>query len=172
MPGKRYQEIGQAISSIQENEEYLRLPEKKKVLLVYDYDNKFCHDEQPHVRGFVYKEEVVRYYEALRRIHVPVRVGSLAENLDAYELVILPFISMIGKEDAERIGRYVKNGGNIILTPFSGQRRINNQITTEMLPGVFRNMSGVTVVSFHAMEKEIIPYEEIGRTETGQCRKL
>lgn len=26
---------------------------EKKVLLVYDYDNKFCHDEQPHVRGFV-----------------------------------------------------------------------------------------------------------------------
>ena len=165
VPGKRYQEIGQAISSIQENEEYLRLPEKKKVLLVYDYDNKFCHDEQPHVRGFVYKEEVVRYYEALRRIHVPVRVGSLAENLDAYELVILPFISMIGKEDAERISRYVKNGGNIILTPFSGQRRINNQITTEILPGVFRNMSGVTVASFHAMEREIIPYEEIGNMQ-------
>lgn len=165
IPRKRYQEIGDAIRVIRDNERIFCLPEKKKVLLIYNYDNKFCHDEQPHVRGFVYKEEVERYYEALRRLHIPVRIGSIKETLEEYKILILPFVSMIEEEDSERIRNYVKNGGILILTPFSGLRRMNNQITTETLPGVFRDMSGVTVVSFHAMEKKKIFYEGFGNIQ-------
>ncbi|MBO5092816.1 MAG: beta-galactosidase [Lachnospiraceae bacterium] len=154
VPRKRHQEIAEAIDTIRTDRKLFGLPEEKRTLLVYDYDNKFSHDTQPHTRGFCYKEEVIRYYEALRRLHVPVWVGSIAEELTEYKAVALPFFCMIGHEDARRLEAYVRGGGILILTPFSGQRLQNNQITTQTLPGEFRSLAGVTVAAFHAMGQE------------------
>lgn len=147
-PGERYKELKNTVRFLKENERVLRLPLRKQILLVYDYENKFCHEFQPHRKEFQYKEEVVRCYEALRRLHADVDVGGLASDFSEYQMVILPFVSMIGEEQVRRLETYVQQGGILLLTPFTGQRELNNQITERVLPGVFCELSGVTVEGF------------------------
>lgn len=148
VPGNRYEELKNATEYIQKFEYIFKRPNEKQVLLIYDYDNKFSHDFQPHVRGFCYREEIIRYYEAFQKLHIPIDVGSIATDFAGYRMIVLPFVSMISKENIERLEEYAKSGGTVILTPFSGMREENNQITEKVLPGRFRRLSGVETNEF------------------------
>lgn len=162
VPRRRYYELQKAISQIQEYQDILRLPNQKQVLLIYDYDNKFSHEFQPHSYRFVYKEEVIHIYESLLRLHLSVDVGGFRENFNAYEIVILPFCSMIDDDTLKRLKKYVEDGGTLILTPFSGQRKMNNQITEETLPGVFRQMAQLSVEEFYSLGDSVLETANLG----------
>ena len=148
VPGSRYEELKDAAGYIQKFEHVFKRSNEKQVLLVYDYDNKFSHDFQPHIRGFCYREETIRYYEAFQKLHVPIDVGGIATEFTGYRMIVLPFVSMISEEHVKRLEDYVKSGGTVILTPFAGMREENNQITEKILPGVFRRLSGVQTDEF------------------------
>lgn len=160
--GRRYREIGEAVCEIRKYEDIFSLPNHKQTLLLYDYDNKFCHEFQPHASGFIYKEEVTRFYEALLRLHLSVDVGSVHTQPDDYEMVILPFCSMLDTADFERLEKYVRRGGTLVLTPFTGQRLKNNRIVPQTLPGVWRKMAGIRVEEFYSLQEEQTETEELG----------
>ena len=154
VPRRRFQELKQAVAQMQRWEPVFRLPNRKQLLLVYDYENKFCHEFQPHVKGFDYKEELIRYYEAMMRLHVSVDVAGTGAAFEEYAMVVLPFCSMIGKEAFLRIREYVKNGGILVLTPFSGLREENSQISELPLPGIWKELAGIGIEEFTALLEE------------------
>lgn len=162
VPRKRFRELKQAVASIQKYQHIYRLPNDKEVLLAYDYDNKFSLEFQPHSRSFCYKEEVIRYYEALMRLHVPVDVGQLSSDLTKYKAMLLPYMTIAGERQKEILETYVENGGILILTPFCGQRDACNRMVSETLPGVFRDLAGITVEAFYNLEKHCEPSTKYG----------
>lgn len=155
IPGKRYEELRKAVTEVQENEDLFSLPDKKEVLLVYDYRNKFSHEIQRHHKDFSYKEETVKIFTALKKLHVQTEIrDGLAGILSEYPVVMLPFCSIPPEGDIKIYEQYVKEGGTLILTPFSGLRTKENQITEERLPGIFREMAGVEITGFFSSEEE------------------
>lgn len=63
--------------------------------------------------------EFYGFYEALSRAHFPFDVideVSLQNDLEKYELIILPNAPCFSKDQIERIRNFVENGGNLIST--------------------------------------------------------
>lgn len=148
IPGKRYGELKEAVCEIQKHNRIFRLPNKKQILLLYDYDNKFSYEFQPQAENFQYKEEVVKLYESLQRLHLPVDIGRPGAEAKEYSMVVFPFGSIAGKEAEENLKAYVREGGTLVLTAFSGLREENNRITAESLPGIWKEAAGVRVEEF------------------------
>ena len=162
IPGERYEELKDAVREMKKQENIFSLPNQKQVLLVYDYENKFSCEFQPRAKGFVYKEELIRYYEALMDCHLSVDVGGVFTDIEPYEIVLLPFFCMTEKEIWEKYEDYVKRGGILVLTPFSGLRNPNNQISQNTLPGIWREMAGVSVEGFYSLSEEETLFSEAG----------
>lgn len=152
IPRRRYEELRKTAVDLRRFEPVFRLSGQKQVLLVYDYDNKFSHEFQPHIRGFSYKEEIVRYYEGLQRLHIPVDIEGVDSDFSKYKMVIFPFASIASEKTVERLEEYTASGGILVLTPFTGMRTEDNQITDKTLPGVFRRLSGLEVEEFVCKE--------------------
>lgn len=148
IPGKRYEELKEAACEIQKYSSIFKLPNQKQILFLYDYDNKFSHEFQPQVEGFQYKEEVIKLYESFQRLHLQVDIGRPEAGDKEYAMVVYPFGSITGNQAAERLKTYVREGGTLVLTAFSGLREENNQITEKSLPGIWKEAAGVMIEEF------------------------
>ena len=65
------------------------------------------------------EDEFYGFYDGLSRGHFPFDVideEALNSDLDKYELIILPNSSCLSKQEADKIRKFVKDGGNIIST--------------------------------------------------------
>jgi hypothetical protein len=70
-------------------------------------------------KGGNLEEEFYGFYDALSRNHFPFDVldeESVKNDLDKYDLIILPNAPCFNKEEADKITDFVRNGGNIIST--------------------------------------------------------
>lgn len=148
VPRQRYKALKEVNADILAAEDILAKPDEKQVLIIFDYENKYCHEFQPHVRDFNYKEEIIQIYDALMKNHLSVSVGSVDNSLMDYDLVIFPYASIVNEKNFRKIEEYVSEGGNLLLTSFSGMRETNNQITQKTLPGVWKDLAGITVEEF------------------------
>lgn len=154
VPRERYKAIKEANEDILSVKEILAKADEKQVLLLYDYENKYCHEFQPHVKDFNYKEEIIKIYDALMKNHLSVSVGGLNSDLTGYDLIVFPYASIVSDSMVRKIREYVSGGGNILLTSFSGMREINNQVTQQTLPGVWKDLAGITVEEFAIRQVE------------------
>lgn len=148
VPRDRYQALLEANCFIRQHEKILRAPEDRQVLVIYDYENKYIHDFQPHLKGFSYQEELIRIYEALIGCHLSAGLGNTDTDLTPYPLVIFPNAALAEEDTVRRCESYVYQGGNLLLTSRSGMRRANNQITDQTLPGIWSELAGITVEEF------------------------
>ena len=82
------------------------------------------------------------YYKSLRPNHH-----------QKYKLVIAPNLYLVKDHTVENINRYVENGGNLVMSFFSGIVDENEHIRLGGYPAPFREMLGLVV-------EEYVPYPE------------
>jgi beta-galactosidase len=92
---------------------------------------------------FKYTDEVYKYYDAFCKQNIPVDVISPDQSLDKYKVVIAPALYMISKENAEKIQRFVQNGGTFLTTVMSGMTDENDLVTDKGYPGELRKVCGI-----------------------------
>lgn len=154
LSGRRYEELRSAAAGIKKYEDIFKKKGRRQSLVLYDYFNKFSLEFQPHAKNFVYKEEVIDYYEALMKLHLSVDVGSPETDFSPYQVIVFPFACVADEEIAEKLETYVKCGGILILTALSGLKKRNNQMWAKTLPGVFRELAGICVEEFDSLEEQ------------------
>ena len=75
-------------------------------------------------------------------------------DLSRYKLVLAPNLYLVDDQSAANINRYVENGGNLVMSFFSGIVDENEQIRLGGYPAPFRAMLGLVV-------EEYAPYQEM-----------
>jgi len=126
-------------------------PVPARVALLHDYDDLWAVQLQPHHRDFAYQRHLFTYYYALQRLGIPVDIVSRNVDLNRYKLVISPTLFTSNKAIAEKFSNYVKNGGNLLFSVRSGLKTETNVVTDQPLPGVLRDLAGVTVMDWHSL---------------------
>ena len=119
--------------------------------LVKSYDNLWSDNYQWHSPGFGYNNLLRAYYNGLINCNVNCDVINLNENFKPYRLVFLPAVSLMNEEIYQKIERYVREGGTIVLTFRSGIKEWNNQMTQKPLPGWFKELSGIELTEYDSM---------------------
>ena len=121
------------------------------VAIVFDYEDLWAAEIQPHARGFTYWGAVMAFYGPLRSLGIDVdlvpkrHAGRPAaeggRDLAGYRLIIAPAMQIADDALADRLGAWVRRGGRLLLGPRSGSRT-ESLLVQDAAPGPFRPWVG------------------------------
>ncbi|MBL8046962.1 MAG: beta-galactosidase trimerization domain-containing protein, partial [Anaerolineales bacterium] len=126
-------------------------PPRAEVALMWNYDDLWAIQLQPHTKEFTYVRHLFVYYRALQRLGIPVDVVPPSAALNQYKMVIAPTAHLADSALAEKFKSYVKQGGSLIMGVRSGFKGQSSTVTSQPLPGVFRDLVRATVTDWGAL---------------------
>jgi len=104
--------------------------------------------------------QLYSYYKPLFDRNITVDFAHPESDLSKYKLVIAPNLYLVNDASAKNINQYVGNGGNLLMSFFSGIVDENEHIHLGGYPAPFRELLGLEV-------EEYAPYSE---TQTNMIR--
>ncbi|WP_444980830.1 beta-galactosidase [Paenibacillus agaridevorans] len=115
------------------------------VALIYDKENGWAVEgaDGPRKPNLSYAREVQRHYEPFWKRGIPVDVVPMDRPLDGYKLVVAPMLYMLKRGTAERLEAFVRSGGALVLTYWSGIVDDNDLCFLGGFPGPLRSLAGV-----------------------------
>jgi beta-galactosidase len=142
---------------------------KADVAIVFDWESWWALelDSKPSM-NLKLMEQLTRHYEPLFRANITADFVHPSDDLSRYKLVIVPNLYQIRAADAENISGYVKNGGTVLMSFFSGIADENEHIWLGGYPAPFRKMLGLMVEEFvPLMPGREIALDFMGEKATG-----
>ena len=122
-----------------------------KAALLWSHHQNWAHEAQPHVDGFSYETAILPPYQALRDNGVDVDTVSDTADLTPYRLLIAPAWQLLPPGAADRVRKFVEQGGVAVFTYRSGVRDWDNVIFADPLPGPLRELLGITIDDYDAI---------------------
>ncbi|MCR4654625.1 MAG: beta-galactosidase [Lachnospiraceae bacterium] len=98
-----------------------------------------------------YLKELHKYYSALHKRNISVDFLKPCSDLSGYKAVFTPLLYMITKETAEKLEKYVKNGGTLIATYLTGYADEDDRCVYGAYPGPLRRVLGLWVEETDAL---------------------
>ncbi|HEY45879.1 MAG TPA: beta-galactosidase [Anaerolineae bacterium] len=126
-------------------------PYEAQIAFLLDYDALWATQLQPHHRDFDYIRCLFVYYRALQRLGLPVDILSEDADLSPYKILIVPTAFLTTEQLAASLKAFAEAGGTVLLGVRSGFKTSNNQFTDHPLPGLFRDLVGITVSDWHSL---------------------
>ena len=126
-----------------------------QVAILHSYESRWAMEWQPQTDKFDPLQEMARYYAPLRRVMQSVDIVSPDVDLSQYKLVVVPALNLITTKQADNLIAYVKDGGNLVLTPRSGMKDADNALQTERQPGPLAALLGGRVEQFYALAEPV-----------------
>ena len=152
IPRRRYREIQQTGKEMKElSDLIIDSRVLSNVAMVKSYDNLWSHNFHKHNNEFNYLQLLINYYSALTTNNISCDVVPPDRDFNKYKIVFMPAFNLMTDALKLKVEEYVQQGGTLVITYRSGTRHWNNFMTTETLPGYFRNVSGVEVEEFDSL---------------------
>lgn len=126
-------------------------PVAAEVVLLLNYDSLWALETQRHHPDFSYFRALFRQYTALQRLGVPADIVAFDADLSRYKLVIVPPAYVATEQQAGVLEAFARGGGTVVLGVRSGFKTESNLVTDRPLPGVFRDLTGVTVTEWGSL---------------------
>jgi beta-galactosidase len=101
-----------------------------------------------------FKERQLAYYEQLWRGHVTADFAHPSADLSGYRLVVVPQMYLCRDEWAENLRRFVRGGGTLVVSYFSGIVDQDDAIHLGGYPGALRGLLGVRVEEFMPLRSD------------------
>lgn len=111
--------IGEALEKLQE---LAGTWTDAKAAVLYDWENRWAMEDAqgPRNEGLFYKETVEKSYYAFRKLGLDVDVIDMEQDLDHYRVVAVPMLYMFRAGFQEKLRKFTKQGGTVIMTYWSG----------------------------------------------------
>ncbi len=149
---RRYAEIKRMGAEIKRvGQQILGSTFKPAVAMLQSYDSRFAFQVQPNNPRFSYYTHFLSLYRSLHRRNVLVDVVSPGADLSGYALVLAPAFHVVTEAEADRLRRYVENGGALLVTPRSGVKDAVNRVVDRPLPGLLAELCGVEVEDYDSL---------------------
>ncbi len=97
--------------------------------------------------------QVMTYYAPLFKRNISIDFAHPESDLSRYKLVVAPNLYLVDDHAVENIHRYVENGGNLVMSFFSGIVDENDHVRLGGYPAPFRELLGLVI-------EEHIPFAE------------
>lgn len=130
-------------------------PLQPSVAILFTYDDLWALQLQPQSQESGYLRHLFAFYQALSRLGILVDLVSPDADWSRYRLLLAPTAHLSTPALAERLTRFVSNGGTLLMGVRSGFKTESNLVTDQPLPGDFRELTGVTVTSWQALPEGI-----------------
>ncbi|MFW5980842.1 MAG: beta-galactosidase [Halanaerobiaceae bacterium] len=111
-------EVGEVLEEL---DEIVGTSVDPEVALIYDWENRWAIEQANGPRQEKkYEETCKKHYREFWKRGIPVDVINEDCDLDSYKLVVAPMLYMVREGVGEKIEEFVKNGGNLVVTYWSG----------------------------------------------------
>jgi len=98
-----------------------------------------------------YPEEIFHYYNSLAKQNICADIIGVNTPLDNYKILFAPVLYMIKPGYREKLETFVRNGGVLITTYFSGMTDERDLVTQDGYPGELRSLCGIWVEETDAL---------------------
>jgi len=116
--------------------------------VIFDYDSSWAVPIQPGHFRLSYLSQVTAWYGTLSPSHTGIDVIVPGADLSPYKIVVAPLPYVVSQAQADRIRTFVKNGGTFVAGFRLGAKNEFSQIVRTPLPGLLRDVMGVTVEDY------------------------
>ncbi len=130
-------------------------PLQPAVALLFTYDDLWALQRQPQSQESGYLRHLFTFYQALSWLGIPVDLVSPDADWSRYRLLLAPTAHIGTPAMAEKLTRFVSDGGTLLMGVRSGFKTESNLVTAQPLPGDFRALTGVTVTSWQALPEGV-----------------
>ena len=122
------------------------------VALVFSWESWWAVEADAHPSVDLHYREAARdLHAALFAQGITVDVVQPGAALDGYRLVLAPTLHLLSDADAALLEAYVRGGGHLLVTFFSGIVDEHDHVRLGGYPGAFRDLLGVRVEEFHPL---------------------
>jgi beta-galactosidase len=145
-PRRAFREIKDLIAESSKLEpELSNLMPRAEVAMHRDFDCDWALDDgHPHP-DFRYLRHLHLYYQALFENHINVDIVSPSDDWTSYKVLVAPSSILIDVTRAEKLRRFVSEGGTLVITCLSAMRDFDNINRSETLPSLLTGICGIEV---------------------------
>lgn len=111
----------------------------------FDHDSSWALAVQPGNSKLSYTAQLMAWYSAVASANPGMDVIHLNEGLTKYKAVFAPVQYVLSEKQADNIRKYVRDGGMFVAGFRLGVKDESSQIVNAPLPGLLRDVMGVTV---------------------------
>jgi beta-galactosidase len=126
-------------------------PHTAQVALLFNYDDLWALQLQPHTRDFSYLRSHFAYFQALQQMGIPVQFVHGKDDFARFKLIIAPTAHLVDEALVNQLNEYVTAGGTVLLGVRSGFKTTSNLVTADVLPGFLRALVGAMVEEWQAL---------------------
>ena len=155
VPNRRYTELQKTIKELAPVMEQCKgaLPPSQAAIL-YDYNQNWAFEIQPHHPDLDYIEQAMKYYNAFYASNIPVNFINTKTELSDYKLVVAPLLYLTNDALEEKLKKYVKDGGHLVLTMRTGVKNDTNICMTHReLPGNLGDLLGIEITDYDCLRQ-------------------
>jgi beta-galactosidase len=167
-----YDEIKQTVKELKAlGSEILNSRYPAEAALIFDYDCDWALQIQPGHAGLSYIPQVTTWYGAVSARHSGVDVIQPGPDLSPYKIVFAPVAYVLSEAQATRIRNFVQAGGVFVTSFRLGVKTENSQIVKTPLPGLLRDVMGVTVEDYLPIysAKQGVKFSSAFAGSDGEC---
>jgi len=140
--------------------------------LVVDPVSDWALTVQPGQSKLKYASELLPWYGSIAASHAGVDIVDATKDLSRYKIVFAPVMYVVSKAQAEQIRNFVQNGGTFIAGFRLGVKDEYSRIVQTPLPGLLRDVMGVTVLDYQPIysEKQGVKFSGVLSGADAECR--
>lgn len=117
---------------------------KAEAAVIFDWENQWAvEDARGPVNPIKYADTVLAHYRPFWKRAVTTDVITMEAELSGYKIVTAPLAYMMKKDFAERIHKFVSEGGIFVTTYWSALADENDLCFTGVIPGLISDVLGI-----------------------------
>jgi beta-galactosidase len=148
-PSPGFEEIRQTLKELKTlGRELLESQYVAEAAVIFDYDCSWAVPIQPGHPRLSYLPQVAAWYGTLSPSHTGIDVIVAGADLAPYKIVVAPLPYVVSQAQADRVREFVRNGGTFVAGFRLGAKNEFSQIVRTPLPGLLRDVMGVTVEDY------------------------
>ncbi|MGW6682772.1 beta-galactosidase [[Kitasatospora] papulosa] len=141
--------------------------EPARAALVFDWESWWAVERDSQPSSLVrYRQEALDWYSAFLALGVRVDVVTTTADLTGYDFVAAPVLNVVPLELAARLDAYVRGGGHLATTYYSGVVDENDHVHLGGYPGALRDLLGIRIEEFGPLLEDVEVRLDNGLTGT------
>ncbi len=125
------------------------------VAIIHSFDSRWAINGQKHHKDFDPIDHMRHYHSALINNGIQADIVNVTAPLSSYKLVVMPSIWVLSNDQAKSFIEFVEAGGTLLITARTAQKNEENALHPSLQPGPLREIAGVEVQEYYALDKDI-----------------
>ena len=152
-----FDEIQQTIKELKTlGREMLESSYSADLALVFDLDSDWALQIQPGNNKLTYQSHLISWYASIAGAHTGIDIIRADADLSRYKAVFAPLQYVLSEKQAAGIRSFIDGGGLFVTSFRLGVKDGSSQIVQTPLPGLLRDVMGVTVKDYVPIYSEKI----------------